>query len=85
MTRIALPASADPAPAASRPLLDTVKASLGSVPNLFLITANSPAALEGYFGLNGARAKGKLTPQTARADRASRRADQRLRLLPVRE
>src|SRR6056297_2741433 len=37
---------------------------LGSVPNLFRITATSPAALEGYLGLSGALAKGSLTPQT---------------------
>jgi uncharacterized peroxidase-related enzyme len=33
---------------------------LGSVPNLFRMVGNSPAALEGYLGLNGALAKGKL-------------------------
>lgn len=64
MSRIQLPASIDAAPAASRPLLEGVKKMLGSVPNLFRITANSPAALEGYLGLNGALAKGSLTPQT---------------------
>ncbi len=64
MSRIPLPASIDAAPAASRPLLEGVNKMLGSVPNLFRITANSPAALEGYLGLNGALAKGSLTPQT---------------------
>ena len=64
MSRIPLPASIDVAPAASRPLLEGVNKMLGSVPNLFRITANSPAALEGYLGLNGALAKGSLTPQT---------------------
>lgn len=64
MSRIPLPASIDAAPAASRPLLEGVKKMLGSVPNLFRLTANSPAALEGYLGLNGALARGSLTPQT---------------------
>ncbi|WP_428515380.1 carboxymuconolactone decarboxylase family protein [Roseovarius sp.] len=64
MSRIQLPASIDAAPAASRPLLEGVRKMLGSVPNLFRVTANSSAALEGYLGLNGALAKGMLTPQT---------------------
>ena len=64
MSRIPLPASIDAAPAASRPLLESVRKTLGSAPNLFRLTANSPAALEGYLGLNGALAKGSLTPQT---------------------
>lgn len=64
MSRIHLPASIDAAPSASRPLLEGVKKLLGSVPNLFRLTANSPAALEGYLGLNGALAKGILPPQT---------------------
>jgi len=64
MTRISLPASIDAAPEASQPLLEGVNKMLGSVPNLFRLTANSPAALEGYLGLNGALAKGALDPQT---------------------
>ncbi|MDF1586734.1 carboxymuconolactone decarboxylase family protein [Marinimicrococcus flavescens] len=64
MTRIPLPASIDAAPAAAQPLLGGVQKMLGSVPNLFRITANSPASLEGYLGLNGALAKGSLKPQT---------------------
>ncbi|KUF11103.1 carboxymuconolactone decarboxylase family protein [Pseudoponticoccus marisrubri] len=64
MTRIALPATIDDAPDASRPLLEAVKTSLGSVPNLFRITANSPAALAGYLELNGALSKGTLPAAT---------------------
>ncbi|RKT32579.1 putative peroxidase-related enzyme [Roseovarius halotolerans] len=64
MTRIALPASIETAPAAAQPLLEDVKKLLGSVPNLFRITANSAAALEGYLGLNGALAKGSLDART---------------------
>ncbi|GHD42349.1 alkyl hydroperoxide reductase AhpD [Thalassobaculum fulvum] len=64
MTRIQLPDSIEAAPAAAQPLLEGVRKMLGSVPNLFRIAANSPAALEGYLGLNGALAKGSLKPQT---------------------
>ncbi len=64
MTRIhTIPSIAD-APAAAQPLLEGAKKQLGSVPNLFRVIANSPAALEGYFGLNGALAKGNLDAKT---------------------
>jgi uncharacterized peroxidase-related enzyme len=53
MSRLAILARED-APAASQPLLDAVEKQLGSVPNLFRLVASSPAALEGYLGLNGA-------------------------------
>ena len=64
MTRIATPASIDAAPEAARPLLAAVNQQLGSVPNLFRVVANSPAALEGYLGMSGALAKGRLPAQT---------------------
>ena len=64
MTRIPLPATIDDAPDASRPALEAVKASLGSVPNLFRITANSPAALKGYLDFSGALSKGALPAAT---------------------
>jgi uncharacterized peroxidase-related enzyme len=64
MSRIHIPATADSAPAASRPLLETVKRQLGAVPNLFRLAANSPAALEGYLALSAALAKGALEPAT---------------------
>jgi uncharacterized peroxidase-related enzyme len=64
MTRIATPANVAAAPAASRPLLETVGKQLGVVPNLFRMVANSPAALEGYLGLSGALAKGSLPAPT---------------------
>ncbi|MEO5612554.1 MAG: carboxymuconolactone decarboxylase family protein, partial [Sphingomicrobium sp.] len=53
MSRINIPARED-APANSQPFLDAVEKQLGVVPNLFRLVANSPAALEGYLGLNGA-------------------------------
>ncbi len=64
MSRITTIASIEAAPAAAQPLLEGAKKSLGSVPNIFRVIANSPAALEGYFGLNGALAKGKLDAKT---------------------
>ncbi len=64
MSRIATFPTVDAAPAASQPLLDAVKKQLGSVPNLFRVVANSPAALEGYLGLNGSLAKGTLDAKT---------------------
>jgi uncharacterized peroxidase-related enzyme len=64
MSRIPTPASIETSPAASQPLLQAVQAQLGSVPNLFRIVGNSPAALEGYLALSGALAKGRLEPKT---------------------
>ena len=64
MTRIATPATIDAAPAAAKPLLEAVGKQLGSVPNLFRVVANSPAALEGYLGLSSALGKGSLPAAT---------------------
>jgi len=64
MSRIPTPASIEAAPANARPLLEAVKKQLGVVPNLFRLVANSPAALEGYLGLNGALGKGSLDART---------------------
>ena len=64
MTRIkTIPSIAD-APEAARPLLEDAKKKLGSVPNLFRVIANSPAALEGYLGVIEALSKGSLDPKT---------------------
>lgn len=64
MSTVPTPASIEAAPEASQALLEGVKKQLGSVPNLFRITANSPQALEGYLGLNSALSKGALSVQT---------------------
>ena len=64
MSRIATPATVAAAPAASHALLHAVEKQLGSVPNLFRLVANSPAALEGYLGMSGALAKGSLPAAT---------------------
>ena len=53
MSRLTIPSRED-APAKSQPLLDAVEKQLGVVPNLFRLVGSSPAALEGYLGLNGA-------------------------------
>jgi uncharacterized peroxidase-related enzyme len=64
MSRLPVPATIDAAPAASRPLLEAVRLQLGSVPNLFRMVANSPAALEGYVAMMGALGKGALPAPT---------------------
>ncbi|MBY8976784.1 peroxidase-related enzyme [Rhodobacteraceae bacterium NNCM2] len=64
MSRIAIPASIDAAPAASQPMLAQVGKQLGSVPNLFRLVSASPAALEGYVGMFGALGKGSLPAPT---------------------
>ena len=64
MSRIAIPATVEASPAASRPMLEAVKKKLGVVPNLFRLVSNSPAALEGYLGLSGALAKGSISVAT---------------------
>lgn len=64
MSRIPTPASISEAPEASRALLEAVNSLLGTVPNLFRITSNSPKTLEGYLGLNGALSAGSLSAQT---------------------
>src|SRR5476649_1755900 len=64
MSRITTPSSIATSPAASQPLLEAVNKQLGSVPNLFRVAGNSPAALEGYLGMSGALAKGALPAQT---------------------
>ena len=64
MSRLSTPTSIATSPAASQPLLEAVNKQLGSVPNLFRVAGNSPAALEGYLGMSGALAKGTLPAQT---------------------
>jgi len=64
MSRIPTPATIADAPEVARPLLDAVKAQLGSVPNMFRLIANSPKTLEGYLGLVAALGKGVLPAAT---------------------
>ncbi|MCA0047260.1 carboxymuconolactone decarboxylase family protein [Mesorhizobium sp. B283B1A] len=64
MPRIATLSSIATAPVAAQPMLRAVEKQLGVVPNLFRMVANSPAALEGYLGMSGALAKGRLPAPT---------------------
>ncbi len=64
MSRIATLPTVDAAPTAAQPLLEGARKQLGSVPNLFRVIANSPAALAGYFGLNSALVGGALDAKT---------------------
>ena len=63
-SRIPTPASVADAPTAAQPLLQAVQKQIGSVPNLFRLVANSPAALEGYLALSGALGKGSIPAAT---------------------
>lgn len=64
MSRITTPATIADAPVKSQESLKAVEKLLGSAPNLFRIVGNSPAALDGYLGLNGALANGALDGAT---------------------
>jgi len=64
MTRINLPAAIEAAPEKAQGLLNAVKAKLGKAPNLYLLTAASPAALEGLLSLSGALGQGALDAAT---------------------
>lgn len=64
MSRIPTPSTIEASPALAQPLLAAVHKQLGSVPNLFRIVGNSPAALEGYLSLSGALGKGTLDART---------------------
>lgn len=56
MSRLSIP-TRDDAPVASRSNLDAVHRRFGSVPNLFRLIANSPAALSGFSSFSGALGK----------------------------
>jgi uncharacterized peroxidase-related enzyme len=64
MSRLFTPVSIDASPASAQPQLEAVKKQFGSVPNLFRLVANSPAALEGYLGMSAALSKGSLPAPT---------------------
>ena len=56
MSRLFIP-SRDEAPSKSQPMLDSVYNQLGTIPNLFRLVSQSPAALEGFLGLSTAMNK----------------------------
>lgn len=62
MSRIPTPATIEEAPEASRPILETIQKQIGSVPNIFRLVSNSPAALNGLASLQGALGKASLHP-----------------------
>ena len=66
MNRIA---AIDPATTSgtTKELLDAVNKGLGVVPNLFRVTAQSPAGLDGMVGLYGAIGKGTLNAKLREA------------------
>ena len=64
MSRIHTPASVEAFPQGSRTQLSAVAKSLGSVPNLFRLVGNSPAALKGYLGLGNALSGARLDAKT---------------------
>ena len=64
MSRLPTPAAIADAPTQSQENLRAVETQLGRVPNLFRLVSNSPASLQGYLGLNGALASGKLSAAT---------------------
>ena len=64
MSRIPTPATIEAAPEASQPILEAIKKQIGSVPNIFRLVSNSPAALTGLTSLQGALGKGTLTAAT---------------------
>jgi uncharacterized peroxidase-related enzyme len=64
MSRLSTPASIDAAPVAARSALQSLQKQFGSVPNGFLVIANSPAALDAYLGLNAGMARGMLDSKT---------------------
>ena len=65
MPRFRTPATVNEAPAGSRPMLRTAQARFGRVPNMALLLAVSPAALQGYLALLTALDGGTLGAQTA--------------------
>lgn len=64
MTRITTISSISEAPEAARQLLEGAQKKLGTVPNLFRVIANSPAALQAYVAQTEALAKGSLDAKT---------------------
>src|SRR5713101_1204117 len=64
MSRLPTPPPNETAPGAPPPPLQGVKKQPSGVADLFRLVGNSPAALEGYLGLNGALSKGALEAPT---------------------
>jgi uncharacterized peroxidase-related enzyme len=67
MSRIPPTASIEASPEAAQTGLKAVNGKFGSVPNLFRVLANAPAALDGYLGFSGALGAGVLDLKTREA------------------
>jgi uncharacterized peroxidase-related enzyme len=65
MSRLAIPASVDEAPAASQALLGDVAAKSGRVPTMFRLLSVSPVALEAFLGFRKTLERGSLGPAMA--------------------
>ena len=64
MSRLHIPPTVEASPDRSRSPLNAVLKKLGTVPNLFRLVANSPAALEGYLGIGHALSSATLDART---------------------
>lgn len=64
MSLIHTPKTIGDAPEDSRPTLEAIQKQIGTVPNIFRLVSNSPAALIGLTSLQGALGKGQLTHAT---------------------
>src|SRR5215471_9184689 len=64
MSRISALTNLELAPAAVRPVLESVGQKLGRIPNLLRVLARSPAALQGYLALDTAQRKSTIEPET---------------------
>jgi uncharacterized peroxidase-related enzyme len=64
MSRIPTPTFIEAAPILSQPFFEDVKKQMGSVPNLYRLTATSPATLETYLNFNHALEIGTLDSAT---------------------
>ena len=64
MSRLTIPPTSTPRLLPRSGFSKPLTSRSASVPNLFRLVANSPAALEGYLGMSGALAKGSLPAQT---------------------
>lgn len=63
MSRFTIPTDIQSTPEESHAILEGIHKQLGSVPNIYRLVAQSPAALKGFMDQAGALAKGKLSPK----------------------
>jgi uncharacterized peroxidase-related enzyme len=61
------PTTAETAPEATKPLLETLRRGLGMTPNLFATIGHSPEALSALLGAMQALSRGRLAPREVEA------------------